>query len=82
MPAAINPVTPPTISSVARVNIDFDSEDTNAIVVVTFSDGSVQRFSLPADSSFLALAGAAGARKNRMYNVLLPLCGFTPGAIT
>jgi len=87
MPAALGtPIAQPTLANVTDVLILFDAENVNASVTVqlTDSNGKVvyQQYQVPADSTFLALAAATGTRKQRLYNVVLPLCSITPGAIT
>lgn len=83
MPSTITPVALPPLSTVAEVHMDLHSETPLSTITVVFSDGSSQRFpNIPRDTTFLALAAATGSAKTRMYNVLLPLCGFTVGVIT
>jgi hypothetical protein len=82
MPSTITPVALPPLNDVVEVHIDFHSETPTSVIVVVFSDGSQRRFPVPRDSTFLALAAATGTAPVRMYNVLLPLCGFVVGVIT
>lgn len=87
MPAALPaPIAQPTLANVIDVSITFDAESAQAFVLATLLDSSgnqVQaRGQVAADSTFLALAAATGTRKQRLYNVVLPLIGITPGAVT